>query len=456
MPTLYDHLRELADEAPSGLPDRGLWDRGWRYRRVRRSGTVAIVVVAVLALALLGGVTWERSVVERAPASREASPALPDRIWSPSPWLRGTDDAGPLGPLVALVSAERGGWTGKEPALVGVSAFDGEYRFLDLPDAVEWDNAALSPDGLHVAYWLTGETTGAANTDFRDAPVTGVAIYDTSTGDVRRLPVETEHGLEPEVLGWADGSRLVFSAAQILGGPGDSEMDRSMSRSGTVRVWSLEAEEPVPLDAGGRSRRGVLEMGGGRVVVHGTRSRYSIVDVTRTAPARALVVRATVSTDPVLDNEGRRLAVVSGAVPGEPGHSRNPNRVLAGTIAVPPGSGSARAHLREVPASGGTFRVLSWLDRSHMAVVRRTGACCGGVAVVKVDTRSGDEETMVRLPRDWYLGHVQFAVDLLGATSVPAHRPPAPVDPRWVAGLGAATLGGALAGVVLWRRRVRP
>ncbi|MCW2794154.1 MAG: hypothetical protein JWO76_3252, partial [Nocardioides sp.] len=134
MTTLHDRLSRLADEAPVALPEPGLWQRGRRYRRRRRAGTLAIVGAAVLALGVLAGTTWQRSSVD-GPQPANSAPALPDRIWSPSPWLEGTDDAGELGQLAAIIDAERGSWIGKSPGLVGVSATTGEYRFLDLPDA---------------------------------------------------------------------------------------------------------------------------------------------------------------------------------------------------------------------------------------------------------------------------------------------------------------------------------
>jgi hypothetical protein len=57
---------------------------------------------------------------------------------------------------VAIAKADRATWTGKHPAVVGISATSGEYEFLDLPGAdLEHGDVVLAPDGHHLAYWLT-------------------------------------------------------------------------------------------------------------------------------------------------------------------------------------------------------------------------------------------------------------------------------------------------------------
>ena len=213
MTTLHDRLADLADEAPASLPDPGLWDRGRRYHRRRRAGTLAVLGVAVLVLALLGGIGRHRAAPPVQPAT--GSVGLPDRVWNPSPWLPTTDRPGQL---IAVTGAQRGSWTGMHPGVVGISATTGEYAFLDLPDA-ELDvseTPVLSPDGRRVAYWLTGETAGTPNTS--RGPITGVAVLDTGTGDVSRHWIRTAHGLMPDFLAWADDETVVFSAGQIVGG----------------------------------------------------------------------------------------------------------------------------------------------------------------------------------------------------------------------------------------------
>ena len=61
----------------------------------------------------------------------------------------------------------------------------GEYRILDRPH-VDSDGVddALAPDGRQIAYWTTGDTQGSPYTE-AGSPIVGVAVCDTSTGDVR-------------------------------------------------------------------------------------------------------------------------------------------------------------------------------------------------------------------------------------------------------------------------------
>ncbi|MGZ3527302.1 MAG: hypothetical protein ACXVAO_06330 [Vulcanimicrobiaceae bacterium] len=193
MTTLHDRLADLVDDLPTPPPGDDLWERGRRFHRLRRGGTLAIVATAVLALVAIAGLTWQRSSAPSPAPTPAGSPVgLPDRFYPPSPWLPGTDDAGPLGRLIAVVQAERGGWGGTRQGVVGISASTGDYRFLDLPDLA--GGAVLSADGRHVAYWVTGAVSGSAHVG--SAPVVGVAVYDTVTGHVERQVVPTEHGLE--------------------------------------------------------------------------------------------------------------------------------------------------------------------------------------------------------------------------------------------------------------------
>lgn len=454
MTTLHDRLAELADEAPVALPAPGLWERGRRYGRVRRTGTAAIVVAACLALVVLSGVSWLQSVPPSRPAPAGSPVGLPDRIWQPSPWLPGTDSEGPLGQLVAVVSTDRGGWFGKDRGLVGISATTGEYRFLDLPDAVHdaFPDATLAPNGRHLAYWLTGETAGSPNTG-GGAPVVGVGVYDTATGAVRRHLIPTEHGLTPEILVWADESSLVFSAGQILGGDDDSLLEQSQSKNGSPLVWSIEAR-PRVLDLDGLDGNNILSAVDGRLVVDDSYDGvFRIVDLDDPAADRRFVTIDNLSTMPLLDAGGRRVAAVWGG-PAARGTSM-PNAVLAGPL-VPRAAGQTEgAELKRVPHSGQTFSVLAWLDDTHLAVVRRTNRCCSS-AVFRVSVPTGDSVVLVRLPVDSFGSDVRFATDLLNAPSVHAERPQSPLDPRLVAGLALATAGVTVWALVRWRRRVQP
>lgn len=443
MTTLHDQLRDLADEAPGSLPAPGLWDRGRRYHRLRRTGTLAVLGGAVLVLALLGGVTWQRSAPPVQPAT--GSVGLPDRVWDPSPWLPGT---GSPGRLVALAPADRGSWTGMHPGVVGVSAVTGEYAFLDLPDANSghMDEAVLAPDGNHVAYWLSGDTEGTPNTSSSAEPVAGVSVLDTMTGEVHKHWIRTEHGIEPDCLAWADADTLVYSAGQIVGGDDASEMDQSSSMTGTITSWTPgSAPRPVPGDASGFGLEGAAH---GRILVDTDSSRpgraHRLIDLARPSDTRFVAVPSMgghlSQLIPIaLDPTGRRIALVPG--------NRNPAPVHAGVV----------GDLHQVPNTQGTWGVLDWLDAHTLVTLRRErDRLQEGSGLYRVSVTTGESRELMRFPANSYGGGWRFATDLLRAPSVHADPPPRPLDPRVMTGLGIATVLAAAGGVVLWRRRVQP
>src|SRR5262245_59517516 len=181
MTRLQDRLADLAEDAPPPRPAPELWDRGLRYRRRRWTGTAVVAAVAAVALLVLGTATWLRSSSDE-PLPAGSPAAMPDHLYAASGWLPGTDRAGPLGPIAALVPTVRHTWTGDENGVVGVSATTGEYRFVDLPglavdDALD-GSWSLSPDGRFIAYLYRDDGAHVA-----PGAATGVALYDTSTGD---------------------------------------------------------------------------------------------------------------------------------------------------------------------------------------------------------------------------------------------------------------------------------
>ena len=444
MSTLHDRLADLAEEAPAAGPPQhapGLWERGLRYRRVRRTGTLIVLGSTVLVLALLGGITWQRAAPPVQPAGGPVG--LPDRVWDPSPWLPTTDRPGRL---VAIDTAAQGSWTGKHTAAVGISATTGEYAFLDLPDAKldTFDGPRLSPDGRHIAYWLTGRTTGTPNTS-EGPPIAGVAIYDTGSGRVVRHPIATAHGLRPDFLAWADPTTVAYSAYQIVGGDDASLRKQDSGRAGPMASWSLSGEpERLP-----RRLMGDLQGAGhGRILV-GTSSSdparaYRLLDLHR--PSASHFVDFPSSSGALaglrfvsVDASGRRIALVPG--------NKNPAKVQAGRI----------GHLRVVPNTRGTWGVVDWLDPDTIVTLRRArDRAEAGSGLYRVSVATGRSTKLVTFPRFSHGGGWQFATDLLDAPSVHATKPPRPVDPRWVTGLAVTTVLGALAGVLLWRRRFRP
>jgi hypothetical protein len=157
---LRDRLEDLAAHTPHGVPPVDLWTRGVRRRRARRAATAVVVAAAVL-LVGIGGWAFRTGEQRVEPADTHGAPHLPDRFYQPSPWLHAFD--GPPGQLVAIGVAEHKSLLHTRQDAYGVTAADGQYGFLDLPDAAQPSPGrgndlvpALSPDGRHLAYWITG------------------------------------------------------------------------------------------------------------------------------------------------------------------------------------------------------------------------------------------------------------------------------------------------------------
>lgn len=438
MTTLHDRLAELADDAPPGTPAADLWVRGRRYHRLRFAGTVAVVAAASVAIALVVGVSWQRSA---APVPQPAgSPAgLPDYVWQPSEWLPGTDEEGPLGQLAAVVPGTHGSWTGTTFGLFGISATTGEYRYLDLPDFPD-QGWALSPDGRHVAYWTVGETSSAPN---GDDPVTGFAVYDATTGETDRREIATEHGLSAETLAWADDERLVLGFGQWHDG-GDGG---GLAIDNWLWSWTLGADAPARVDTGPDDTTYASVAGDGKLVVDAG-GGFGLIDLDDPGELTRirLSVEDNVASYPVVDATGAQLAGIWGG--SNPDRASVPNKVKTGM--VPPGGGLVGLAL--VPGSDRILEIERWIGKGELAVTRMVAGDGEHMTLDRLDVRSG---ATVQLSAYEY-NQPTFATDLLTEPTFDAQEPPDPADPRWVAGLVAGTvlLGGGM--LVLWRRRVRP
>lgn len=448
MSTLHERLAALAEEAPSALPEVGLWERGRRYARVRRAGTVAIVVAAVLVLVGITGVTWQQGRPPQ-PAPAGSAPAVPDRIWDPSPWLDGTDDGRPLGQLAALVPAPRGGLLRSHLGLVGVSATTGDYRFLDLPDlAYEFSitDAALAPDGRHVAYWLTGTPSGSPNPGSGEVPIVGAGIYDTATGEVATYRPEVVHGLSPQTLAWADATHLVIDAGQIAEGAAAPRGTFSATGLG-ARIWTLGDPGPQPPTTAAAARP-VDSVGAGHL----------LQDVAR----HTIVVRSV--DDPTMATRfrvpGSRGLLVSRAVDASAtrfatmGPGSRPTALFAGSI-VEGGPGEPRtARPGRLPSSDGTVSVLGWTDRRHVVALHEVTSGSNEMTVVRYAVPTGEADVLMRLAAQ-ESRNSQLATDLLTEPTTPGIEPPRPLDPRLMTFLAVLALGSAGLGIRQLRRRVR-
>ena len=439
MSTLPERRQDLADTpAAADRPVPGeTWARGVRYARRRRLGTALIAVVAVLALVGIATLSLTRSHDPVQPAGTNAPLGIPDRLYEPSPWLPGTDDEGPLGPLAVLIPAERRSWGGSSAEWVGVSATTGEYRFLDLThDAHE--GIALSPDGKHVAYWTTGEISGSTNTSNGPEPTAGVAVYDTTTGAVRRASFSTVHGIAVQDLVWADNMTLMVGFGQWAVGEDDFDpaLGQGVSNDYQWLLWPEGEDRPTPTDLieGGATIDGASEghVLAGRVIV-------DLADGSRTSiKADAPLMNVT-----AVDPSGARVAF-----PGDGGrNSRTPS-----SIQVNATDGSTTI----VPGSGRTFRVFGWADTTHVVALQAppgsNGDIQAAVAVV-IDINDGSSRVLSDLNG---VANIDFADDLFGNPTIAAEEPPRPLDQRLVAGGVVVVLAGSGLAFLLWRRRVRP
>ncbi|MBF4160993.1 hypothetical protein [Nocardioides acrostichi] len=443
MSTLHERLEALADDAPSGGLDPALYDRARRYHRRRRAGTALVVAAAVLGVLGIAGGAHLQTRADVQPAAPSAAAAVPERLYAPSPWLSGTDDDGPLGRIAVLMTdQERKSWISADhEAVVGISATTGEYRFLDLPDDAG-QGWALSPDGRRVAFWITGATTGTANTQAGQAlPVTGLAVYDADTGGVLRYPVETAHGLMVDrnsSLAWADADHLVFSFSQWRGGDGASGERASMSGPGApLSVWKVGAEAPRTIDPETVSSEVEATNGRGEVLVGDY--AYAVSDGSRhrlRTPGRSMTRSSALSP--------------SGGLVAYPRGNGNPAPIVI------VGHAGNRVVDSSVPGNDETFSVFAWLDAGHLLAEEYAPQSRYRTDLYRVNIRTGVSQRVVRLagPGNFrYSG--QLATDLLDAGFVARPAPPTPWDPRTVAGAVAALIAAACVVLVLWRRRVR-
>lgn len=455
---LHDRLSDLAEDAPTAYPPAGdLWQRGRRYGRRRAAATAGAVLLCVGLLAFACGTAWRTlDPTEPQPADSDAPTYLPDRFYEPSPWLRGTADEGPIGPLIALIPAERKTWTTTTDGYVGVSATTGEYRFLDLPDASGTPDPALSPDGRHVAYWLGGDPQRKPHTyNGQAAPTTvGYAVYDTVTGEVVSAErFATEHGLAVDTLLWADDKTVGLTFGHWLGGDADeddtedAQMAASSSNRHEFRVLRLGDSRsegmPAAFDLSAYSAGGGLVITDADVDLN-AEGAFGVLDTSTGAVRHYVPMPATYEVVKI-SPDGRRVAQH---------RSRNTRGVITNFRApvVVGRLGQDRSvRMREVPGSAKPQLFVGWRDPQHVLVQRDLDPESLDHTLFSVDVQSGE---VARLSA--YETRPEFASGLLSSQVVRASEPPTPMDPRWKLGLslGGLLLGiGGLAALVRRRRR---
>lgn len=419
--TLHDRLADLASQAPAGGPALDLWGRGRRIARRRRAGTAVITAVVVLVLGGVVATSWQRDRAMPAPAGPvEQGMRLPDRFYEPSPWLPSTEDAGPLGRVSAVLGSSNG-------RLAGVSATDGEYRYLDLPgwsvadDTWGSNQVALSGDGRFLAYWA------------RDGQeVVGLAVYDTESGTSRTWSLRSRYGIGVNGLTWV-GDQVWAQAGSF------DDAQRTGTSDGQTHVWDLGTGEQSSVPGGGpalptssTSAATLVETDGRSVSFYETPAE----------PARTLRTDRLVDSPVVPSPAGDRLAAAADV----DGAGTFTGRTRPLVLLTPSGD---RLTGRPVPSIR-TNDVIAWRDEGHLVVYDNASR-----GYLSVDVTTGETSPLVTPTDNWTPG-LQVAADAWQAPSYDAPAPPDPLDPRlaWGGSIAVVLLGGVA--VVLWRRRVRP
>jgi hypothetical protein len=441
---LHQQLADLAGAAPTPAPGGAaeLWSAGKRRHRRR---TAAGVLAAAALFAGMGsiGVALPGDVSTADPAAVAPSGAsrLPDHLYAPSQWLKGTADVGPIGPLAVVIGGQFRHET-DAPGLVGVSAVTGEYAFLDLPgrhstDLAEISEIAVSADGTRVAYWY-----GAPKVE-RDfgVPADGVAVYDTVTGKVARHAIASPTTLLGDTLVWV-GDRVVLSAYDA------DPASRSAAKDGRTAIWRPDDNTftvlPKMIEAWEVSvARQRLVAAGGRtmslIALNGDVQRVPLSvlqdgEVFVSADGRQVVTRR----DP--DNANEQGSATA--------------HVLVGSLAGRPTPATPVA-LHDV-AGPKVHEVLGWRDGAHVVVVPEVKGD-GPFEYASIDISSGRVETLVVSGPNAGGGNYAFPSDAW--TWQPKHvtEPDWPLDGRVLPGvLGAGALLLLGLAFVTWRRsRVR-
>jgi len=438
-------LGRAADDVVHGVstpPSGDLWTRGERWRSRRRRGTVVMAGTGAVLVAALSLVTVERAAPPAPAVSPGSTPTLPDRVYAVSPWLPAEV---PGEPVVAARLTERSTWTGEVPA-IAVLTGSGRYLHLDAPDLSGQDSATVSPDGRRVAYWASGDPRGTPRTNGGQVvPATGVAVVDVVTGDVERHDFETEHGLDPSALVWADSDTLLGGHAQWVAGDDGPAFDQGMAAFDPS--WRWEVDGPGgPSDLGTREIDSFTEASGNQVLV-GRRLQDLATGDVRRLPLRGGTGSSGFDGSNAYLREDGLLAQLG----GRRWVDAVPNVVTLSDLRAP------EVVQDVVPGTTDTWQVLGWRD-GNLLTTRYQDSPEGQYersAVVAVNVTDGASEVLLE-GGDELLGW-NWASDLLAtAPVVDGVAPPTPMDPREVVGLGVMVLVGTVIGLVVWRRRVEP
>ncbi|MCB0906027.1 MAG: PD40 domain-containing protein [Nocardioidaceae bacterium] len=443
---LRERLEQLATRAPEPADTADLWRRG-RVRQLRRT---AAAVAATLVLALVAGVgvaTLWTKIPDAVPTDEPARLVLPDRFFTPSVWLPGTDDKGPIGPLVAIMGAERKDWLGRSSnGLVGVGT-DGTYRFLDLPEVTPYPDPwefALSSDGRWLAYAYTGRPGGDPLMQEGGVdPYVGIAVYDTVTGRVLRHPIESEHGLSNDGLAWSGG--VVWFSIWPYSDGGDASQGSSSTWQAELRWNPVTGDETLLSDFRESMTLALAGPAPQGLVTRASRDRRGFA-VTDEDQVRGYVRTDRYLTSQAVSPDGRRIVGTFDRTPSTSGSERLP--LVVGRMPDLPARNPIA--MRDVDAVA--WQVLGWRDNSHVVATGRLARRdLPGVFAVDVDT--GDAELVSTFDTGFWAPNIIVASDVWAAPTVHAHEPGRPWDPRLTAGVIAIMVGCLVGAVVILRRR---
>ena len=361
--------------------------------------------------------------------------------------MPGTDETGPIGPLTALMVAKRSTASGTSSGIAGISG-RGDYAFLDLPD---WEasgypgltvggDVELSPDGRSVAYWYRGETSDKPDTS-DGRPIVGVAVYDTVTGEVRRQPIPSQHGLMTMWMLW--GADAVWFRAYELNPP---PAGSARTNTGGAFTWRPDSGE---LDRRHDMKRNDPQYGtgwsGGLLARIG--DDLVLWSVDRQGVTKVPFEMKRGESDMSVSPSAGRLAVRQHE-PVLEADQPLPGRLL---VADMPGAGRDAVTPVAVPGGGIYDEVMGWRGEDHVVL----GKLAGHSRFWSVDVRTGHAELLLDPPWEVWDRDNQVAADAWSGPSYHAEPPPRPVDTRLLAAAQVPIVLAAGVALVLWRRRVR-
>ncbi len=433
---LPERLRALAEEAPESLSGPALWQAGRRRHRMRVVTAMAVTGGLVLALAALGFGDWQSRRPDPAapPATQSGPMSIPDRFFTPSPWLPSTSKPGRLVAVIELVTRQHLPSGSDDSSVVGVAAGSQRYTFLDLPGRTASSDVSLAPDGLHLAYVIDGTTSE----DREPYAGGGLAVLDLLTGHLETADIPSEHGLNIADVRWAGTSTALLQVTRVYDGVGHHQIARA-----TAFGWTLGDPAPVRLGDSIGYGSDAINVPGAAAYLFGPRTAVTVDPVTGEVIERIRLSQG-LHEGTALSSDRRRIAGVRG--PGSPGP-------------LVAGEAGRHAEMHRVPGRRHYLGVLSWPDPQHVVAVRvrqgerRRHRLLPGrdVSLDVVDVDTGRGQPLSYLANGW----TQFAADAVQhPTTVAAIAPPHPWNRRvelWTL-LSLAVVGGCAFVLVRFRR----